>query len=96
MNIRETPFYYIVTVKTYLYDKKSDWGRYIDIIKSLGGRFDWNAKVWYVSKEHKLELFSGLRVTFTENEIREADIWFQDWWSSLSADEESLFSPSAI
>ena len=96
MEIKETFFYLEVKVKTYLYDKKTDWNRYLQIIKDLGGRFDWNKKVWLVDKRYKQQLMEGLRVTFTANEIAEADLWFQNWWQELLASEESLFSHSEI
>lgn len=96
MEIKETFFYLEVKVKTYLYDKKTDWDRYLQIIKDLGGRFDWNKKIWLVDKRYKQQLMEGLRVTFTANEIAEADLWFQNWWQELSASEESIPFPSDI
>lgn len=94
MEIKETVFYLEVKVKTYLYDKKGDWDRYLQIIKSLDGRFDWNKKVWLVDKRYKTELMQGLRVTFTLNELKEANEWFDHWWQWLSSSEELIPFPS--
>lgn len=80
--LEETPFHIIVTIDTKYYFKE-----YVAFVKSLGGRFDWNTKKWILFKEHKQAVMEKLHITFTEQELNEADVWFHHWWSSLNCEE---------